>query len=414
MLKNKKLIIILSVAATLVLLFVFWGKEEQGNEIEVPVKQGKFEVSVISTGELEAENSENIYGPPGLRKIRVYNVKITDLVPEGTIVDSGAYVATLDRTEATGKLKDVEANVEEAESNFIKVQLDTTLELRKLRDDLINKKFELEDKKINLEQSQYEPPAIIRQAEIALDKVQRDYDQSLKSYKLKVRQARVKMKEAELKLAKNVRKRDDILEIMNKFVIKAPKKGMVIYFKEWNGKKRKVGSTISPWESMVATLPDLRTMVSKTYVNEIDIRKVKKDQAVKIKVDAFPEKEFEGKVVSVANVGEQLPNSDAKVFEVSIILNESDTILRPSMTTSNTIMTSTFDDVVYIPIEALLITDSLTFVYKKEGMSFKKQQIETGTSNENEIIVTKGLTKDDIIMLNVPEAKDEKEPVSNL
>jgi multidrug efflux pump subunit AcrA (membrane-fusion protein) len=247
-----------------------------------------------------------------------------------------------------------------------------------------------------------------------LDRAQRDYDQSLKSYKLKVRQAKVKMKEAELKLAKNTRKRDDILEIMNQFVIKAPKKGMVIYRKEWSGKKRKVGSTISPWDNMVATLPDLRTMISKTYVNEIDIRKVKKDQTVKIKVDAFPEKEFEGKVISVANVGEQLPNSDAKVFEVNIILNESDTILRPSMTTSNTIMTSTFNDVVYIPIEALVVTDSLTFVYKKDGLGFKKQQIETGISNENEIIVTKGLTKDDIIMLNVPEAKDEKEPVSDL
>lgn len=411
--KNKKLIIILSIAAAIVLIFIFWGKEEQSYEIEVPVKQGKFDVKVTSTGELEAENSENIYGPSGLRKIRVYNVKITDLVPEGTIVDSGAYVATLDRTEATGKLKDVETNVEEAESNFIKVQLDTTLELRKLRDDLINKKFELEDKKINLEQSQYEPPATIRQAEIALDKVQRSYDQSLKSYKLKVKQAQVKMKEAELKLAKNTRKRDDILEIMNKFVVKAPKKGMVIYFKEWNGKKRKVGSTISPWESMVATLPDLSTMVSKTYVNEIDIRKVKKDQSVKIKVDAFPEKEFDGKVISVANVGEQLPNSDAKVFEVSIILNQSDTILRPSMTTSNIIMTSTFDNVIYIPIEALLVTDTLTFVYKKEGLSFKKQQIETGISNENEIIVTKGLKKDDLIMLNAPDEEDKNNEANN-
>ena len=407
MLTKKNLIIALSVISVIVLFFIFSGKEEQSDSIEAVVKQGIFEVNVTSTGELEAENSENIPGPNGLRKIRVYNVKITDLVPEGTVVDSGEYVATLDRSEVTSKLKDIEADIEAAESNFIKEQLDTTLELRKLRDDLINKEFDLEEKKINLEQSQYEPPATIRQAEILLNKVKRDYEQSIKSYKLKVRQARVKMKEAELKLAKSTRKRDDIMDIMNQFEVKAPKKGMVIYFKEWNGKKRKVGSTINPWENMVATLPDLSTMVSKTFVNEIDIRKVTKGQKVEIEVDAFPEKKFEGKVISVANVGEQLPNSDAKVFEVSIILNESDTVLRPSMTTSNTIITNSFDDVVYIPIEALLVTDSLTFVYKKEGLSHKKLQIETGVANENEIIVTKGLKEGDIILLSLPDPKNE-------
>jgi len=407
MLTKKNLIIALSVISVIVLFFIFSGKEEQSDSIEAVVKQGIFEVNVTSTGELEAENSENIPGPNGLRKIRVYNVKITDLVPEGTVVDSGEYVATLDRSEVTSKLKDIEADIEAAESNFIKEQLDTTLELRKLRDDLINKEFDLEEKKINLEQSQYEPPATIRQAEILLNKVKRDYEQSIKSYKLKVRQARVKMKEAELKLAKSTRKRDDIMDIMNQFEVKAPKKGMVIYFKEWNGKKRKVGSTINPWENMVATLPDLSTMVSKTFVNEIDIRKVTKGQKVEIEVDAFPEKKFEGKVISVANVGEQLPNSDAKVFEVSIILNESDTVLRPSMTTSNTIITNSFDDVVYIPIEALLVTDSLTFVYKKEGLSHKKLQIETGVANENEIIVTKGLKEGDIILLSLPNLKNK-------
>ncbi|MEN8122227.1 MAG: efflux RND transporter periplasmic adaptor subunit [Bacteroidota bacterium] len=412
MLKKKNLIIISSVIIVIVIIFVFSGKEDQTDQIEATVKRGSFAVTVTSTGELEAENSENIPGPTGLRKIRVYNVKITDLVPEGTVVDSGDYVATLDRTEATSKLKDIEAEVEVGVSNFTKVQLDTTLELRKLRDDLVNKKFELEEKKINLEQSQYEPPATIRQAEILLDKVKRDYDQSLKSYKLKVRQARVKMKEAELNLAKSTRKRDDILEIMDQFIVKAPKKGMVIYFKEWSGKKRKVGSNINPWENMVATLPDLRTMVSKTFVNEIDIRKVNKDQEVQIEVDAFPEKKFAGKVISVANVGEQLPNSDAKVFEVSIILNESDTILRPSMTTSNTIVTGSFNDVLYIPIEALLVTDSTTYVFKKEGLSHTKLAIETGIANENEIIVTKGLEEGDIILLSLPEIEETPEKES--
>jgi len=403
---KRNLIIITGVLIAIFVVYLVTSGSDESTSISTVVKKGDFEISVNSTGELEAENSQKISGPNGLRKIRIWNVKITDLIEEGTKVDSGAYVATLDRSEVTGKLKDIEVEIEEAESNFTKVQLDTALDLRKLRDELINKKFELEEKKISLEQMAYEPPATIRQGEIALEKAERGYSQAMKNYKLKVDQAIVKMKEASIRLKKKNKEREDILAVIEQFVVKAPKKGMVTYFKEWNGKKRKVGSTINPWENVVAELPDLSTMISKTYVNEIDIRKVKKGQNVKIGIDAFPDKSFTGKINSVANVGEQLPNSDAKVFEVKIVLNETDSVLKPSMTSSNLIETKTFEDVLFIPLEAIQATDSATYVFAKEGLSFKKIKIVTGEANDNEIIVKEGLKENDEILLNFSDESD--------
>ena len=139
-------------------------------------------------------------------------------------------------------------------------------------------------------------------------------------------------------------------EIIQKFIISAPSDGMVIYKREWGGAKRKVGSEISAWDPVVATLPDLTSMISKTYVNEIDVSKVKTGQRVRLTVDAFPEKSYTGTVISVANIGEQLPNTDAKVFEVIMKIDGSDPILRPSMTTGNQIITKTFNDVTFIPL----------------------------------------------------------------
>ena len=71
-----------------------------------------------------------------------------------------------------------------------------------------------------------------------------------------------------------------ITQILDKFTIKAPANGMVIYAREWNGSRKVVGSTISAWDPVVATLPDLRTMESVTFVNEIDIQKVRAGQVV--------------------------------------------------------------------------------------------------------------------------------------
>ena len=143
---------------------------------------------------------------------------------------------------------------------------------------------------------------------------------------------------------------------------------MIIYKRDRMGAKRKVGSSISPWDNVVATLPDMSSMMSKTYVNEIDVSKVKTGQHVEIVVDAFPEKSYTGTVTSVANIGEQLPNADAKVFEVLIEVDGSDPILRPSMTTGNKIITKTINDVTFIPLESVQAgPDSIPFVYLKNG-----------------------------------------------
>src|SRR5258706_14141406 len=130
---------------------------------------------------------------------------------------------------------------------------------------------------------------------------------------------------------------DEMARVGEAFDVKAPEDGMVIYEKGWDGKPIKAGSQIQIWEPTVATLPDLTKMVSKTFVNEVDVRKVKTGQRVDVGLDAYPDKKLGGTVVTVANVGEHRPNSDSKVFEVRVRLDGTDPTLRPCMTTSNKI-----------------------------------------------------------------------------
>ncbi len=401
---KKKIIIAIAALAILIVIFFVFGTSEKDKAAPqfVKVSNGLFEVLVTVTGELKAQNSEDIEAPTELRgrSFRISDVKIQDLIPEGTVVDSGAYVATLDRSALSNRLKEIEDELEKSQQVYLKTQLDTTLTLRELRNSLINLKFEMEEKQIVVDQSKYEPPATQRQAQINLDRSSRSYSQALYNYTLKREQAEASMKEVAINLEKQKRERQDMMSIMNKFVIHAPKPGMVIYYREWSGQKRKVGSTISPWDLTVATLPDLSVMNSKTYVNEIDISKIKKGQIVRVGVDAFPEKKYSGEVTEVANIGEQLPNTDAKVFEVVIRVNGFDPILRPSMTTSNQIITNVYENVQSLPLEAIHADDSLSYVYTKKG---KKQIVVTGEMNENYIIIEKGLSSNDEVYLSVPE-----------
>jgi len=407
---KKRWIYVIVLAIVVVAVVIYSStRKEKTVDITVKVEQGKFDVIVSTTGELQALNSVDIRGPEDLREARVHNVKIVDLIPEGTVVKMGDYVSTLDRTEATSSLQNMEDQIERDEASLRQTQLDTTMSLRDYRNQIKDLEYAMEEREIVLEQSKFEPPATIRQAEMNLDKARRAYEQAVANYDLKKEQAAAAMVKAEIALKRQVDQKNQLLRVLDQFVITAPQDGMVIYKKEWGGAKRKVGSQVSAWDPVVATLPDLTKMISRTYVNEIDISKIKPFQTVTIGVDAFPERQYTGVVTEVANIGEQLPNSDAKVFEVVVLLNESDTTLRPAMTSVNKILTNTYDSVVYIPLETVHSTDSMSYVIKVNKKT--RQIVDLGEANENFIIVNEGVEPGEELYLTVPEGSELWETV---
>jgi HlyD family secretion protein len=408
----KRIIIIGLAAVFLLILYLAFRSTGNSDKTSVmaTVKQGEFRVEIETTGELEAKNSVKIMGPQSLRNFQIWQVTIQDIIAEGTVVKKGDWVATLDRSEFQNKFTAKQIELDKASSKFNQTQLDTTLQLRQSRDELINLKYAVEESAIVLEQSKFEPPATIKQAEINRDKAKRAYDQALENYKIKKKQNNEKMREVSAELRKVQEEFQSMTKVLESFSVLAPEDGMVIYDKGWDGKPIKAGSQIQMWEPTVATLPDLTKMQSKTYVNEVDVRKVKAGQKVDVGLDAYPDKKLTGAVIKVANVGEQRPNSDAKVFEVLVEIDKTDPSLRPSMTTSNKIIAEVVENALYIPLESLHSQyDSITYVFKKNGLNISKQEVVVGETNANDAVVLAGLKLEDKIFLSIPsDMEDQK------
>ena len=366
-----------------------------------PVK-GPFMVTVTTTGELQAKNSINIMGSENARAANIWQMKITSIVPEGTVVKKGDFVAELDKSEITSKFKDSQLSVQKLDAQYLQTKLDSALTLSQARDELVNLFYAEEEKHLVMEQSAYEAPAMRRQAEIDYERAQRAYEQARKNYVTKTRQSVAKAQAAEADLMKERQRMDLYQKTMEEFTIKVPADGMVVYAREWNGKKKVVGSTISAWDPTVATLPDLREMESITYISEVDIQKIAVGQKATLRLDADPNKQLTGKVTAVANIGEQRPNSDSKVFEVRIKVNESDTTLRPAMTTSNEILIARLDTSISVPLECVHTEGTTTFVYRKNGGSIVRQEVKLGLLNDNSAVVQNGVDERDEVLLTVP------------
>lgn len=392
--------------AGLALLFIFWMAFETGpNEttaIYVTAQQGTFKVDVTTTGELRAKNSTSIRGPEGIREFRIYSVPIQQLIPEGTVVRKGDFVAELDRSEISSSFQDQQLELEEEESSYEIARLDSSLELSEARDNIINLEFALEEAEIAVEQSQYESPAVQRQVQIDYERAKRELEQARNNYSTRVKQAEATLREIEADLKQEKREVERIKQVMEQFTIDAPENGMVIYKRNRDGSKVTQGSSISAWNPVVAELPDFSVMNSVTYVNEVDIRNIREGQTVDIGLDAMPDKKLTGTITHVANIGEQRPNSDSKVFQVMIEINEADETLRPAMTTSNIIHINMVENAIYAPLETIHTVDSLNFVFKREGLSTVMQQVILGIMNQNDVVIREGITPEDQLYLSTP------------
>ena len=373
------------------------------------VKKGDFHVVVTSAGELRAKKFVQVQGPLNMQQAEVYQTKISSLVPEGTVVKEGDVVAELDRSGIAAKMAEISLALQKAEAQLLQAQLDSTLNLATAREEIKTMELSLEEKRIAKEQAAYESPAIKRQAEIDYEKATRALAQAKSNYTTKTQQAIAKMAEVGADVQRQRNKLKIVQDVLGSFTIKAPGPGMVIYVKEWNGKKKGIGSQVSAWDPTVATLPDLGQMESLSYVNEIDVRKIAAGQKVTVSLDSDPTKKLPGTVTAVANVGEQRPNADSKVFEVKVLLAQADTTLRPGMTTSNAIETNTVKNALFVPLEAVAVDGTTPYVFKRDGARVTKQQVETGLANENEIVIAKGLDKDDRVMLTAPADHDKLE-----
>ena len=411
---NKKKLLLFGIPVVLILVgyTLFGNTADEDVSITTKVVKGDFVNEVIISGEAQSTSLKKINGPDGIRKFKLRDVKIQDLIPEGSLVKEGDYVGRLDPSEVNEQILDAQLNLETAQSKYTQEQLDTTLTLKQERTAIKDLLFDIQENKLELKQSIYEPPATIKKLEINIERLERDLKEKTEDYKIKEQKAMAKMVEVGTEVSKISKMLEELRNLQKSFTIHSDANGMVTYAKNWDGSKRKVGSSISMWDPAIATLPDLTKMESKTYANEVDIRKIKKDLPVIIGFDAFPDVTVKGTITNVANVGEEKRGSDIKLFQVLVNFDENNENVRPGMTTSNRILIHKEEEVLMVPLEAIFSQDSISFVYAKSGLSIDKKEIEMGESNLDVVIIKKGLNENDVVYLSKPEGLEEKDILS--
>ncbi|MGS2779610.1 efflux RND transporter periplasmic adaptor subunit [Robertmurraya sp. GLU-23] len=144
----------------------------------------------------------------------------------------------------------------------------------------------------------------------------------------------------------------------------------------------------------------LQTVIS---VDELDIVSIKTGQPAEITASAFPDETFKGTVTGVAKEGES--QNGVSSFNVTVQFTDPKDLLI-GMSTEVSITTESKQDVLYVPIESVKNNGGEKYVTIQESASSdnaeantKKQVVETGINDSQNIEITSGLTEGQIVQL---------------
>lgn len=183
-------------------------------------------------------------------------------------------------------------------------------------------------------------------------------------------------------------------ETLEDYTIKSPIKGTVIE------KKKKAGDTIDS-NAELCTIYDLSYLKMTMNIDELDISKVKVGQEVTVTADAVQGQTFKGKVTKINMAG--TTTNGVTTYPVEVQIEDTEGLL-PGMNVSTEIIVNQVEDVVAIPVGAVVRGDK---VLVKTGNTstddptvpagYEYVNVETGISNDQYVEIKSGINEGDEI-----------------
>lgn len=299
---------------------------------------------------------------------------------------------------------------------------------------------------VNQAQTLSEVRGSLAQAKLSFQNAQRDYDQQAALFKAGLiseqvhRDARTRRDLAE-EAFRSAETRYQIVEdrgipingdaSTQRARITSPMNGVVIR------RGVELGDTITSGVSsfnagtVVFTVADLKSLIIRVNLNEVDIAKVTPGLPVRVTLDAYPQRTFTGQVRFVAPAAKQVEK--IKVFEVEIALDELTEAFRTGMSANVEILGEHRAKALSIPLEALHRQEGQTLVYRlkkdlspdalkraKEGLAgrgkfswlsenwqgyFERIPVKAGLATLERVEILAGLSKEDQVSLEDPTRK---------
>jgi HlyD family secretion protein len=370
--RKKRTLIVLGVVLVIALIILFNLRTRREKTVKVTIEKVKTSdlVSIVSaSGEIKPKKNVNISAHVPGRIIKIG-------VKEGDVVKAGDFLLKLDATQYEAV----------AEGNRAAI--------RSNRAQLIQEEARLQrDKNAYDRQKRLYDEQLVSKDQLEMAKAQYDVSNAqVRAIKSLIQQAEASLKST--------------LDTLNKTTFVSPIDGMITSLRVEEGEVAIIGTMNNPG-TVLMTIADLSVMEVEVEVDETDVVGVQLGQTANVRVDAFPDIVFKGKVTEIGSSALQktaaTTTQESKDFKVIITLENPSQKLKPGLSASADIVAAEKKGVLSVPIASLVVREKPEAdkdkkdakeeegVYLVENSRVKFQMVAKGITGGMNIEVVSGL-----------------------
>lgn len=398
------------------------------NRSIVTAELAPLEITIEELGVVEATRVLNVDTP--------FSGRLVSIIDTGTLVKEGDVVAVLDTRDIEERLEDqienLKATKKEMEQIIEQLQIslrNNMLDVSSANTQLDLARVELENVNLNLADLEY-----LHSRQLVADDSVRDATSRLRRTQIQTltqdlglrsqvtgtlsteKSQEVRIERIGLRGIESLDRINEFNSRIDRAQVRAPADGLFLRHTSWNWQvrrntERQSGENVGEGEPL-GRIPDLSSLVIQTQVPESEMMRVRRGLQAEIFFEALGNLRLPGEITFIAPLaveretapggrvtaaGEQL--SGEKVFEIEVVLKETDERLRPGMTSRVRLMLERTDPLLTIPLEAINTRSGRHQVMALVDGKPIPREITVGRASRNRAEVLSGLNPGDQIVL---------------
>jgi HlyD family secretion protein len=371
------------------------------------VKRGDFRRTLRLTGTVGAVESFSVLAPRLSGQMMGSGVMVlTKIVRNGTTVRKGDILVEFDRQAQQKNIMDRQAEYDGFLQQIRKKQADQTS--AKIADETEIKGAEVDVKSalVELRKNELIPKyqAEINKANLAEAEAQ--LKQLNETYSLKRKAEVADLRILEIQRDRALMALEYAKSNVDRMTIQSTMDGIAVLIPIYKGSRRmdpQEGDEVRPGAAIMQVVNPSAMKVS-APVNQVDVAKVHVGQYAEIRLDAYPESVFPGKVERINSISNSESDSkQIRFFSAMISIQGKDPKLLPDLTAAVDVRLEIRDGVLILPRQAIIQRNGQSFVAVLVNGTSERRAVKIGPMNDCDAVIEAGLRDGTVVSLNPGE-----------
>jgi HlyD family secretion protein len=405
-LNNRSLLAVTPVAAALLIFAVIRFARSAPRIPTAEVQRKEFVEYAELRGTVKALRSITISAPASAGDLQILRI-----VPTGSKVKKGDVIVEFDATTLKQNLAQDQSALKSADAEIQQAKVGSSLKEEQDQTDVMKARFDVETARMETQKQEILSVIDGQKAKLALN----DTEQKLAQAESKLKSDRAS---SSSNLASKQKKRDAATFQVQRdesqlaaLTLRAPNDGTIVIEDNWQASGPmqppapfKAGDHTSPGTAL-AQLPDASTLRISARVEEAQRGQVQLKQAANIRVDAVPDRSYNGTVDEISSTASMDFNSGwpfPKNFTLGLALAEQDPRLTPGMGAIVRVAVDHVANGLVLPSNAVFRKEGRTLVYVRHGSKFQETVVEVARRSGDDVLIAQGVSAGDQVALKDP------------